>query len=55
MRTTINLGNFENVVIEMEMEDRHRPELGESVDDAQERIYNKVESKVAEKAKKFTT
>lgn len=51
VKTTINLGNFENVVIEMEVEDANLP--NEKTSDAVDRIYDLVAGKVAEKAARF--
>lgn len=54
MRTTINLGNYENVVIEIEVQDKVRPGVDENAAKAIDRVYGLVEGKVAEKARKFS-
>lgn len=51
VKTTINLGNFENVVLEFGVVAETQP--GEKTPDAIDRIYDVVAAKLAEKAKRF--
>jgi hypothetical protein len=53
VKTTINLGNFENVVIEIQVEDASLP--NEKTSATVDRIYELVATKVAEKAARFTS
>jgi hypothetical protein len=46
---TLNLGNFQSLRIDVEVADNKRD--GESTNDAFERVYNFVESKLADKVK----
>lgn len=54
MRTTVNLGNYENVVIEIDVEDKVRPEIDANTKAAVTRVYDMVEGIVADKARKFS-
>jgi len=51
VKTTINLGNFENVILEFGVTTEKQPE--ESTGDALDRVYDLVASKLAEKAKRY--
>lgn len=46
-----NLGNFENITIEVEIQDQVRH--GETVDDALDRVFAKVEEQLAERTKQL--
>lgn len=47
-----NLGNYESIHVDVGVEDQVRP--GENVEQATERVYQFVESKLAEKVAKIT-
>ena len=47
---TLNLGNFQSLRIDLEVTDSRR-ESDKSIDEAFERVYSYVESKLAEKVK----
>lgn len=50
---TLNLGNFQSLRIDLGVEDSRRD--GEKIDDAFERVYSFVESKLAEKIKEASS
>jgi len=51
VKTTINLGNYENVTLEFGIVTENQP--GESTGDAIDRVYDLVATRLAEKARKF--
>lgn len=51
VKTTINLGNYENVILEFGITTDVQP--GEKAAEAIDRVYNVVGDKLAEKARKF--
>ena len=50
---TLNLGNFQSLRIDLGVEDSKRD--GEKIDEAFERVYSFVESKLAEKIKEASS
>ena len=52
MKSSLKLGEFDFVSIEIEVSD-HVRDIDKSTGDAVDRVYNLVQSKVAEKAQKF--
>lgn len=48
LKYVMNLGNFESIHVEVGLEDAQRE--GESLDEAFERVYNFVETKLVEKS-----
>lgn len=51
---TINLGNFQSLRIDLEVQDSKR-ESDKNINDAFERVYDFVEAKLAEKVKEATS
>lgn len=51
VKTTINLGNYENVILEFGVKTEKQPD--ESTGDAIDRVYDLVAGKLAEKAKRY--
>lgn len=51
--TTLNIGNFQNVKLEIEVRDYVRPD-DENTSSAIDRVYNLVDAKLTHKAESFT-
>lgn len=51
--TVVNLGNYENISLELEVEDYVRDGVDKNSDAAIDRVYSLVEKKLAEKLEPF--
>lgn len=53
LETTVNLGNYENIRLEIRVDDRVRDGIDKNTGAAIDRIYNLVETKLAEKLETY--
>lgn len=53
LETTVNLGNYENLKLEIRVDDRVRDGIDKNTGAAIDRIYNLVETKLAEKLEAY--
>jgi hypothetical protein len=53
LETTVNLGNYENIRLEIRVDDRVREGIDKNTGEAIDRIYSLVETKLAEKLETY--